>query len=62
MKKGRYNILLPNGDIKKYNVYLSDNSHYYQLWIYYEKKYQMIEKHSRYKGGWLYKLRSDENE
>jgi hypothetical protein len=60
MKRGRYNILLPNGEIKKYNVYLSDNSHYYQLWVYYEKEYVMIEKHKRYKGGWLWKLKESE--
>ena len=56
MKKGRYNILLPNGNIKKYNVYMND---YGKLFIFYKRKYQRIKKHSRYKGGWLYELRSD---
>lgn len=57
MKRGRYNIQLPNGEIKKFNVYLSDGAHSYQLWIYYEKEYRMIEKKERYRGGWLWKIK-----
>jgi hypothetical protein len=60
MKRGRYNILLPNGEIKKYNVYQSAEGHAYQLWIYYEKEYVMIEKKERYRGGWLWKLKERE--
>ncbi len=53
MKRGRYNILLPNGEIKKYNVYMND---YHNLFIYFEKEYQMITRKKRYKGGWLWEL------
>ena len=56
MKKGRYNILI-NGVIKKYNVYMND---YHNMFIYYEKKYQMIKRLRPYKGGWLWKLRNEE--
>lgn len=59
MKRGRYNIQLPNGEIKKYNVYLSDDSHYYQLWIYFKGKYVKIEKKERYRGGWLWQLKEE---
>ena len=56
MRKGRYNILI-DGEIKKYNVYMND---YGNLFIYYEKKYQMIERHKEYKSGWLWKLKVEE--
>ena len=59
MKRGRYNIQLPNGEIKKYNVYMND---YGKLFIYYEKVYQMVERFKRYKGGWLWKLQRDVTE
>ena len=58
MRRGRYNILLPNGEIKKYNVYMND---YGNLFIYYERKYQIVVKHKRHKGGWLWKLQGDES-
>ena len=54
MKRGRYNIELPSGEIKKFNVYQSeDNS---ELFIYYKKTYQMVKRFKRYKSGWLWKL------
>jgi len=55
MKKGRYNILIDDV-IKKYNVYMND---YGNLFIYFKGYYTMIEKHKRYKGGWLWKLKGE---
>jgi len=54
MRRGRYNILLPNGEIKKYNVYIND---YGNLFIFYEKEYKIVKRDKRYNGGWLWKIK-----
>ena len=57
MKKGRYNILIAEGVIKKFNVYMNDYRNYF---IYFEGDYQMVEKYERYRGGWLWKIKEEE--
>ena len=57
MKRGRYNIVLPNGEIKKFNVYMNYYSTYF---IHFEGLYQMIKRASHYRGGWLWELKDNE--
>ena len=56
MKRGRYNIQLKEGFIKKFNVYINDYGNYF---IYFEGDYVAIKRHKRYRGGWLWCLRSE---
>jgi len=53
MKKGRYNIVLPSGEIKKFNVYQNDYSNYF---IFLNGTYQQVKRREEYKGGWLWGL------
>jgi len=55
MRKGRYNILISNNVIKKYNIYMGD---YGIIFIFFNKRYRSIIRHRRYKGGWLWKLKT----
>jgi hypothetical protein len=56
MRKARYNIQLPNGVIKKFNVYMNDAC---TRFIYFEGKYVPVVRLKPYKGGWLWKIREE---
>ena len=57
MKRGRYNIQLPEcygSEIKKFNVYMNDYCNYF---IYFEGEYIQIKRKQPYKGGWLWEFK-----
>ena len=61
MRKGRYNVQLPQcygSVIRKFNVYMNDMGTRFILW---EGDYIPIVRKERYKGGWLWKFMEVEN-
>jgi len=59
MKRGRYNILLPEiygSIIMKFNVYQNDCD---VMFIYFEGEYIPVIRYSRYRSGWLWCFKYD---